>query len=99
VVEPLVLRLTLQRQAEQEVKKARHPWGNVPSGAASLGNQKKGVGRPIEILARELQHGDRLTARPKHSDFRERISLRGEIKERRSSVEVDTSRNSSPGFS
>lgn len=42
--------------------------------------------------------GDRLTARPKHSDFRERISLRGEIKERRSSVEADTSRKALQAF-
>jgi len=59
---------------------------------ASLGNQKKRAGRPPEFFERKILVGDRLTARPKHSDFQERISLRGEIKERKSSVEADTLR-------
>jgi len=80
VAEPLVLRLTLQRQAEQAVQKARHSRGNVNSGRPEHGVTRGPVGRRRSLLLL----GDRLTARPKHSDFRERIFLRGKIKERRS---------------
>jgi len=60
----------------------------------SSGVRRGPVGRRRSLLLL----GDRLTARPKHSDFRERISLRGEIKERRSSVEADTSRKALQAF-
>lgn len=45
MVEPLVLRLTLQRQAEQEVQKARHSNGNVLSGRPEDGVTRGPVGR------------------------------------------------------
>jgi len=83
VVEPLVLRLTLQRQAEQGGKKGAVFKGNAISGRPERGVLWETRQRPVGrlILEREIQRGDRLTARPKHSDFQERISLRGEIKE------------------
>jgi hypothetical protein len=85
--------LKLQLQAEQLVQKARHSWGNVSLGdqkTASPGFHQFKEGRSVERSFLLLD--DRLTARPKHSDFRERIFLRGKIKERRSSVESEKSR-------
>jgi len=94
VVEPIVFRLKLQLQAERSVKEARHSWGNVLSGRPEDGVRRGPVGR----RRRFLLLGDRLTARPKHSDFRERIFLRGKIKERRSSVEAEPSRKALQAF-
>jgi len=94
VVEPIVFRLKLQLQAERSVKEARHSWGNVLSGRPEDGVRRGPVGR----RRRFLLLGDRLTARPKHSDFRERIFLRGKIKERRSSVEAGPSRKALQAF-
>jgi hypothetical protein len=82
--------LKRQLQAEQLVQKARHSWGNVSLGdqkTASPGFHQFKEGRSAERSS--LLLGDRLTAQPKHSDFRERIFLRGKIKERRSSVEAE----------
>jgi len=82
--EPLVFRLVRQHQAEQEAKKARHSPGNARKGGVRRG--------PVGRRRRFLLLGDRLTARPKHPDFRERVSLRGAAKERRSPVDVENVR-------
>jgi len=78
-------------------KKARHSPGNAHSHERRLLVHQIREGRSAgeEVL---LLLCDRLTTRPKHSDFRERISLRGEIKERRSSVEANTSRQALQAF-
>jgi len=88
--EPLVFRLVRQHQAEQEAKKARHSPGNARKGGVRRG--------PVGRRRRFLLLGDRLTARPKHPDFRERVSLRGAAKERRSPVDVENVRRALQAF-
>jgi len=56
------------------------------------------LGGPVGRRRRFLLLGDRLTARPKHPDFRERASLRGAAKERKSPVDVENVRRALQAF-